>query len=279
VDFSYATLTGTDFHGADTRGANFYYGLDTVPPGAIISNLIREDGRIDGLDLDADGMLIIRDYDGDSRRLLPPVPITIDQHMAMAPGGTLRMVFETDAWDSTISFAPGIPVTLGGTLALTFAADVNPASQIGRTFDLFDWTGVTPTGTFAVSSQYAWKLSNLYTTGKVTLTAVPEPACLAFSAIALVVIVSRRGRRFTALTNQRPYRLRIIVALTLVVALQQSSSHAAALRTVALSGQEAPGTPVGVTYSSFGAHFLFTIPDEVLSRAGDQRCRPSRVSC
>ena len=83
------------------------------------------------------------------------------------------MVFEADAWDSTISFAPGIPVTLGGTLELTFAADVNPASQLGRAFDLFDWTGVTPTGAFAVSSPYRWNLSNLYTTGQVTLASVP----------------------------------------------------------------------------------------------------------
>ena len=100
----------------------------------------------------------------------------------MGPGGTLRMVFEADAWDSTISFAPGIPVTLGGTLELTFAADVNLASQVGRTFDLFDWTGVNPTGAFAVSSPYAWDLSNLYTTGEVTLIACPSPAlysCLA----------------------------------------------------------------------------------------------------
>ena len=108
----------------------------------------------------------------------PPIPITVDQHLAMGPGGTLRMVFEADAWDSTISFAPGIPVTLGGTLELTFADDVNLASQVGRTFDLFDWTGVNPTGAFAVSSPYAWDLSNLYTTGEVTLTAIPEPRTL-----------------------------------------------------------------------------------------------------
>ena len=49
----------------------------------------------------------------------------------------------------------------------------NLASQIGRTIDLFDWTGVTPTGTFTVSSPYSWNLTNLYTTGEVTLTAVP----------------------------------------------------------------------------------------------------------
>jgi hypothetical protein len=108
----------------------------------------------------------------------------------MDPGGTLRMVFEADAWDSTISFAPGIPVTLGGKLELTFAAEVNLASQVGRTFDLFDWTGVNPTGAFAVSSPYAWDLSNLYTTGQVTLTAIPEPFGLALAVVGLVGLTS-----------------------------------------------------------------------------------------
>ncbi len=77
----------------------------------------------------------------------------------MGPGGTLRMIFEADAWDSTISFAAGIPVTRGGTLQLAFADDVNPASQVGRTFKLFDWTGVAPSGTISlVSSPYTWNL-------------------------------------------------------------------------------------------------------------------------
>ena len=32
----------------------------------------------------------------------------------MADGGVLQMLFDADPWDSTISFQPGIPVTLGG---------------------------------------------------------------------------------------------------------------------------------------------------------------------
>jgi len=59
-------------------------------------------------------------------------------------------------------------VALGGTLELTFADNVSLASQIGRTFDVFDWTGVSPTGAFAVDSPYVWDLSNLYTSGDVT---------------------------------------------------------------------------------------------------------------
>src|SRR5262245_46894804 len=78
-------------------------------------------------------------------------------------------------------------------------AHVNFAIQVGRTLDLFDWTGVSPTGAFAISSPYVWDLSNLYTTGEVTLTAIPEPSTLALaSAAAFVVGVSgaeNRGRR------------------------------------------------------------------------------------
>jgi hypothetical protein len=115
----------------------------------------------------------------------------------MGQGGTLRMVFEADAWDSTISFAPGIPVTLDGTLELTFADNVNLTSQVGRTFDLFDWTGVNPIGAFAISSPYSWDLSNLYTTGQVTLTAIPEPATPALLLVAAICTLSgSRCRRW-----------------------------------------------------------------------------------
>ena len=90
-------------------------------------------------------------------------------------------MFDADAWGSTISFAPGISVALGGTLELAFAPDVNPASQLGRTIDLFDWTGVTSTGAFTIASPFEWDLSTLYTTGEVTLTAVPGLAAADFN--------------------------------------------------------------------------------------------------
>jgi uncharacterized protein YjbI with pentapeptide repeats len=174
---AYATLTGADFTGADSRGALY---LDFT--GATTTNLFRPNGHVDGLDLSAGGLLVVRNYYGDPARTnpfdgtptpLPPIPITVDQHFAMGSGGTLRMVFEADAWDSQISFALGIPATLGGVLDLTFAPDVNLAGEIGRTIDLFDWTGVSPIGAFTVSSPYTWDLSKLYTTGEITLSNVP----------------------------------------------------------------------------------------------------------
>jgi hypothetical protein len=60
-----------------------------------------------------------------------------------------------------------------GTLELIFEPNVNVTTQIGRTIDFFDWTGVSPTGVFNVTSAYSWNLSNLYTTGEVTLMCVP----------------------------------------------------------------------------------------------------------
>jgi hypothetical protein len=177
---SYANLTAVDARGAILYGPS----VDLAP------NLIRPDGHINGLDLDVGALLVVRDYDGNPTKAGQPVPITVDQRLSMGPGGTLRMVFEADAWDSTISFAPGIAVTLGGTLELTFADDVNLASQVGRTLDLFDWTGVTPTGAFAVSSTYAWDLSNLYTTGEVTLAAIPEPRALRLFCFALTALIA-----------------------------------------------------------------------------------------
>jgi uncharacterized protein YjbI with pentapeptide repeats len=189
----YATLADVDLTAADTRGAWSLENSDLS--GATTTNLIWSDGHIIGLDLNTGRLLIVRDYDGNPIALpepTGPIPITVDQYVSMGPGGTLRMVFEADAWDSTISFEPGIPVTLGGTLELTFAADVNPATQVGRTFDLFDWTGVAPTGAFTVSTPYRWNLSNLYTTGQITLTAVPEPSNLFLLTLALVATHAMR---------------------------------------------------------------------------------------
>jgi uncharacterized protein YjbI with pentapeptide repeats len=188
-----ATFANADLTAADARGAKNF----DLPASAITTNLIRPDGHVSGLELDTNVRLVVRDYDGDLTYGLGSISVTIDEHLTMGPGGTLRMVFEADAWDSTISFAAGIPVALGGTLELTFADNMNLASQVGRTFDLFDWTGVTPTGAFAVSSPYTWELSNLYTTGEITLTAVPEPGSFVLAAVGAFSLTLYRRRKIS----------------------------------------------------------------------------------
>ena len=80
--------------------------------GANTSNLIQSNGHIAGLDLTAGALLVVRDYDGNPA-VYPtpngPLPIVVEQHLAMDATGTLRLVFDADAWDSTISFAPAFP--------------------------------------------------------------------------------------------------------------------------------------------------------------------------
>jgi hypothetical protein len=77
-------------------------------------------------------------------------------------------------WGSQILFAPGIPVQLGGTLALEFTDNIQLASQSGRTLRVFDWNGADVQGQFAVEGQpgTAWDISKLYSTGEVTLLGI-----------------------------------------------------------------------------------------------------------
>jgi hypothetical protein len=138
--------------------------------------MIFSGGTIRGLDLAPGEVMLIRDIDdlvsppGGSSSSRPPIPVTIRDHLTMGEASVLQLPFEADTWDSVISFEPGIPVELGGTLELSFANDVDATTQVGRTLQVFDWTGVEPAGAFHVSGQYLWDLSNLYSTGDVRLT-------------------------------------------------------------------------------------------------------------
>jgi len=185
-------LTNTDLTGADLRGARF---VDLTE--AVVTNLIRPDGTLDGLNLSGSQVLLVRDYDGNPDAYpapTGPIPVTIEQQFLMDVGGTLRLQFEADPWDSMISFEPGIPVSIEGTLSLGFASGVELASQVGRTLDLFDWTGVVPTGVFTVASPYTWDLSDLYSTGEVTLLAIPEPSSALLLCVGgMAFLAGRKG--------------------------------------------------------------------------------------
>jgi uncharacterized protein YjbI with pentapeptide repeats len=195
ADFDDAIYVDTDLSFADTRGGQFF---ELSMP--VLRNTIEPDGIVAGLDLNDGERLVVGDYDGFSIEFsswsIPAYPVHIREAMAMADGSFLKLAFEADEWNSTISFDPGISVELGGVLELSFTPDVNVASQVGRTFVAFDWTEVTPTGEFQIDSPYVWDTSKLYITGEITLQAVPEPAS------ALLLLAAMPGvfaaRRFLA---------------------------------------------------------------------------------
>ena len=183
---AYADLSRANLTGADARGA---IGL-TLTGASSTQNLIRPDGSINGLDLSGARTLVGRNYTA------AHIPIEVHTRMTMGTNGTVQVVLDGNGWGSTISFDPGIPVSLGGTLDVTFAAGVSPASLLGTPIQLFDWSGVTPTGQFAwqddLPAGYSWDTSQLYIAGYITET--PEPATLSLLALGAVGIL-RRGRK------------------------------------------------------------------------------------
>ena len=209
--FYSADLTDADFTAADTRNANLFY--DSTPQidfkNANLTNTIRPDGHISGLDLQSGQFLVIRNSNPESfspppgifilSYYIPAIPVAIDQHFNMGPGGILQLLFEANPWNSVISFQSGIPIALGGTLDLEFTSDVDVGAEVGRTIHLFDWSGVSPTDTFTIGGPYSWDVSQLYTTGDVTLTAVPEPSSIMIAAICSLgmvgYVVCRRAKR------------------------------------------------------------------------------------
>jgi uncharacterized protein YjbI with pentapeptide repeats len=190
--FNNTNLMNADLSGADTRGSFGGYFFNSA--NAVLANTIFYDGSILDLNLGSGQSLVIRDYDGGPYLESPNdrVPITVSDAFQMDSGSTMRFVFDADAWDSTISFYEETSVSRGGTLELLFAPGVNVVAQIGRTFKLFDWTGLSPSGEFSVASPYVWNLSNLYTTGEVTLAAMPEPSSLPLAALAGSGLLWRR---------------------------------------------------------------------------------------
>jgi hypothetical protein len=215
ASFGQATLTNANLTGVDTRGA---VGLNFS--GTVSRNSIVPDGKMNGLTLTAGERLLIRDDDGVTvppPKLWvvprPPIPVTIKERFNMEEDSVLQLLFESDQWDSLISFEPGIPVKFGGTLELTFADDVELASQVGRTLRIFDWTGVSPSGLFEIRSPYVWDITHLYTTGEVTLVAVPEPTSGLIVLAAVLTLVAHRKINCLGL-RQPVHRKRVTLIAT-----------------------------------------------------------------
>ena len=184
-----------DFTRADLRGARF---SSTFLTNSFTRNAILPTGKIAGLRLSSNGQrLLIRDYDGTSDDSVEAsLDLVVESRFSIRANGAIELQFEEDEWNSTISFAPQIPVSLGGELVLSFTPEVDLATQIGRIFDVFDWTGVDPVGEFSVVSdpQLRWDVTNLYTLGTVQLIAVPEPSSALLLLMSLVFFCNKSIR-------------------------------------------------------------------------------------
>ena len=189
-------LTNTNFTDADLRDA-FGFSPDQT---TITTNTILPDGSIHGLSLAAGETLTIRNHG---------LPITVSSAAAFDSQSTLRFLLSGN-WLSTISFDPGLTPSLSGTLDLELAAGTNPSTLIGHTFQLFTWNApLDPSNTFTsitTDPALGWDLSHLYTTGKITLTAVlsagaagtspvPEPTTLALLLATAPLLLKRRKSR------------------------------------------------------------------------------------
>jgi uncharacterized protein YjbI with pentapeptide repeats len=165
----FGNISTTNLVGADLRGAL------TQPPviadTANSRNLIRPDGSVLGVDVAGGTTFTVRDYDGKPTQTPPvgPIQVNVKNGFTMHGGGNLQLVIDADAWDSTISFQAGVPVTLSGFLTLAFSSNVRISDQIGRTIQVFNWTGVTPSGALSIVSPYQWDTSQLYSTGTIKL--------------------------------------------------------------------------------------------------------------
>jgi uncharacterized protein YjbI with pentapeptide repeats len=202
VAFNLASVVNANLTGADLRGAS---GLSWS--GAVARNAILEDGRIAGLNLNAGERLVIGNGD-------PATTVRVQGHLRMAEDSVLQLVFDADPWNSRVAFEffdPGASVPLEGVLELAFAADVDVREQIGRTLQVFDWSGVPPSGLFQVSSPYDWDLSRLYTTGEVTLAAIPEPASAATLSCTGALLLSSRRRPAIRNAGNRLHQAWLIV--------------------------------------------------------------------
>src|SRR6476659_1349002 len=79
------------FTAADTRGAQV-----NLSAASSTTNVIRPDGHVAGLNLTAGQSLVVRNYHGNPLASPDPgpIPVRIDQSMAMDPTGTLRLMLD-----------------------------------------------------------------------------------------------------------------------------------------------------------------------------------------
>ncbi len=218
-------LTDADFTGADLRGCDIILRpQNAILPDGTINKLNLKSGKTlslhDSNPLVADSLSAATSLLASASESEPittastfsvvtaattpppvnPKGIRVLGKMHVDPGGRLAVFFDDATWDSTLRFDKGISVELGGNLMLGFEEHTDPSRFTHTSWRLFDWTGVYPFGQFDILSSdpnLHWDVSKLYSTGVVTLVAVPEPSLMvgAMTAFAMVVAARTTNRR------------------------------------------------------------------------------------
>ena len=182
----YPTLqVNADYTDADLRGAAGWVPIAST----ITHNTIRPNGSIQGLALLTGEKLVVRNN---------PLAVTVTTSATFDPASTLGFMLDQN-WTSPVGFATGLTPMLSGALDLEIASGTDPSTLVGTTFQLFNWNGPLPSGdqfsSFTTAPGLTWDLTNLYSTGTVTLTSVPEPSTALMVAIGLSVSAMLARRR------------------------------------------------------------------------------------
>ncbi|MEI8196188.1 MAG: PEP-CTERM sorting domain-containing protein, partial [Phycisphaerae bacterium] len=171
--------------GADLRQATWYPTSSTIT-----ANTILPDGTIQGLALAAGETLVIRNN---------PLAITVNSQASFNPTSTLLCQLERN-WSSVVQFSSGVTPGLDGRLDLELAAGVDPSMMVGLSLQLFQWNAPLDSAdrfsSIVTDPRLSFDLSNLYTTGTITINAVPEPMSLGLLGLGGLLTLTRRRRRW-----------------------------------------------------------------------------------